>query len=163
MLNYVLPTAASIVTEPSQSIPMWQTVVGLLGLGSLIATGLSHWLSTRADRRKWINDNKKLEWRELIDELDGGLEQMIDRFRPNSAAGDDRNNPIAGIVRGNRVLTGRIFIADALKKNHTMTKWKEILEYLTASEPSHTLADFSKKVSSFRDELLRIAQKDLDL
>jgi hypothetical protein len=160
--------------EPAQSIPMWQTVVGLLGLGSLIATGLSHWLSSRLDRKKWINDNKKLEWRELIDELDEGFEQMSYYFYPHNvvSAGNDRNNPMAGVQRGNRALTGRIFIADALTKNKTMDAWIIIVDYALSFEPrnvptqdeqAQALADFNMKVNQFRAELLRVAQEDLDI
>jgi hypothetical protein len=157
----------------TQSIPMWQTVVGLLGLGSLIATGLSHWLSTRAEREKWINDNKKLEWRELIDELDGSLEQMSYTFHQANvvAAGDDRNSPMAGVIRGNRAIHGRIFIAGALKEHGLVERWRDLTEYanlgtfppLARPVANPTLFGFNSKAVDFRDDLLRIAQEDLGI
>jgi len=156
------------MSETAQSIPMWQTVVGLLGLGSLIATGLSHWLSSRSDRRKWIDDNKKKEWRELIVELDGSFEQMSYAFLPAhlASATDARNNPTAGLQRGNRVLRDRIFIASALNKHGLLSKWQVIAgSAITAGSAerrdSTALDEFKAKASGFRDELLRVAQKDL--
>jgi hypothetical protein len=90
------------MSEPA-SIPMWQTVVGVLGLGSLIATGLSHWLALRSDRKKWINDNKKLEWRQLIDELGECLETMSYAFDEKFRT-DDSIEPMTGIIQGNRII-----------------------------------------------------------
>jgi len=107
----------------------------------------------------------------LIVELDGGLEQMTFAFHPANviSAGDDRNNPTAGIVRGNRAITGRIFIAGALKKHGLLDKWNELTRYVnSASDPpsegqtgKSTFAGFNLKARHFRDELLRIAQEDL--
>ncbi len=47
----------------------------------------------------------------------------------------DRYNPRSGIQRGHRVLRGRIFIADSLKKHKTMDKWNEIVKYAQAKDP----------------------------
>jgi hypothetical protein len=137
-LNYVLLIAASFTNEAAQSIPMWQTIVGLLGLGSLIATGLTHYLNSRSDRKKWIDDNKKLEWRALITELDESLGQMSFVFHPANviSAGDDSNNPMAGVIRGNRAIHGRIFIASALKKHGLLDRWLELTQYANlATDP----------------------------
>lgn len=169
------------MSEPAQAIPMWQTIVALLGLGSWGATWLAYRLNSRLDRRKWIDDNKKKEWRELIVELDGSLEQMSYAFQPVNvvSATESRNNPLAGIQRGNRVMTDRIFIASALRKNGLPDKWKELKQYTNAaSNPSswsvgeslmvpstenHTLVGFNMKASSFRDEILRVAKEDLGI
>jgi hypothetical protein len=161
------------MSEPTQSIPMWQTIVALLGLGSWGATWLAYWLNSRLERTKWTKDNKKLEWRELIDELDGSLEQMSYVFYPVNviSADDDRNNPMAGVIRGNRAINGKIFIADALKEHGLLDRWRELTQYanLATDSPSErstkqpTLFGFNAKAVDFRDELLRIAQEDLGI
>jgi hypothetical protein len=159
------------MSEPAQSIPMWQTIVALLGLGSWGATWLAYWLNSRLEREKWINDNKKLEWRELIDEMDRGLAQMTFAFASVNviSMGDDSNNPMAGTVRGNRAITSRIFIVSALKKHGLLDKREDLTQYVgSASNPPSagqtgrpTHYGFHLKANDFRDELLRVAQKDL--
>jgi len=157
------------MSEPAQSIPMWQTIVALLGLGSWGATWLAYWLNSRLDRRKWINDNKKMEWRESIVEVSGSLEQMSYTFHPANvvSATDIRDNPIAGIQRGTTVLTDRIFIANTLRKHNVLGSWQEIVGYTrltgSAGQPTPTMAGFNKKAADFLEELLRIAQEDLGI
>ncbi len=63
------------------TIPLWRSVLDIIGFSSLIGAALGHWLGSRRERLKWVNDNKKAEWRELIDELDKSFSQMIYAFQ----------------------------------------------------------------------------------
>jgi hypothetical protein len=127
----------------------------------------------RRERLRWISDNKKAEWRELIDELDKSLIAMGHAFSTVNvvSASDPWNDPMAGIGKGNRIIHDRIFIADALKKHGVLAKWEELVRYTSDAsnprEPSQqgepTPVGFSLKANAFQDELLRIARKDLGL
>jgi hypothetical protein len=64
--------------EPSQ--PYWITLAGVFGLGAVVGSVVSHFLASRLQRLVWIQDNKKAEWRELIDGLNEGISRMAIAF-----------------------------------------------------------------------------------
>lgn len=160
------------MNAPQATIPLWQTVLSIVGFSSLIATVLAHWLSSRVERLKWISESKKSEWRELIDRLDESLTAMSYAFLAiNVLSPDGSNNPSAGISKGNRVLNDRIFIAGAIKKYGVKEKWAELVRYASAAHDPRdftehggpTAVGFDIKAREFQEEVLRIVRKDLDL
>src|ERR1700740_3766835 len=56
--------------------PYWITLAGAFGLCARVGNVVSHVLTSRWQRRVWIHDNKKAEWRGLIDGLNDSLERM---------------------------------------------------------------------------------------
>jgi hypothetical protein len=154
------------MNTPQQAIPLWQNILSILGFSSLIGSIFGHWLSSRRERSKWISENKKAEWRELIDRLDESLTAMSYAFVTTKAlSSDETNNPLAGIGKGNRALHDRIFIADAVKKYGIVGKWKELVQYTSAASdprsPSQrggpTAVGFDAKAREFQEEVLRFA------
>jgi hypothetical protein len=155
------------------AIPLWQTFLSIVGISSLISTALAHWLSSRSERIRWKNDNKKAEWRELIDQLDKSMKAMSCAFRnPNVIRVDDASQaPDDGIVSGDRALENRLFILETLRKNGIIQEWKKLVDYVSEAsnppEPSQrggpTAMGFSERAVAFRDNLLRVARKDLGL
>lgn len=163
---------ANGMNTPQALIPLWQTILSILGFSSLIGSIFAHWLSSRRERSKWINENKKAEWRELIDRLDESLTAMSYAFVTiNVLSPDGSNNPLAGIGKGNRVIHDRIFIADAVKRYGIVGKWEELVRYTSsASDPRSpsqrggpTAVGFDAKAREFQEELLKVASKDLGL
>lgn len=64
--------------------PLWLTIVttliGGLGLGSLLAGLVQQRAAAKTRHKEWVKDNKKLEWRELIDALESAMKRMRLRF-----------------------------------------------------------------------------------
>ena len=159
------------MSVPQATIPLWQTVLSILGFSSLIASVLAHWLSSRRERLRWVGENKKAEWRELIDQLDQSLTAMGYAFvTVNVVSPDGSNDPQEGITKGNRVIRDRIFIADAVRKYGVLESWEELVKYtseasITRSPSQHgaNLVGWLARVNRFQEGTLQAARKDLGL
>src|SRR6266403_557031 len=62
---------------PTAQLPLWVTIAGSFGVGGFVGNLISSWLASRSQRRNWEKDNKKQEWRELIDALIEALRVMM--------------------------------------------------------------------------------------
>ncbi len=82
---------------------------------------------------RWINDNKKSEWRELIDQLDKSIAAMRYAFSNSSVivANDPSHDPGIGIFNGNRAIQDKIFILEALRKNGLIEEWTKLVNYIS--------------------------------
>jgi hypothetical protein len=142
------------------------TIFSILGISSLIGTVLAHFLSTRREKRIWVKDNKKAEWRELIQVVDASLDQMSYAFQPVAVStGDDhRTDPWDGMANVDLAIQNRIFIADALVKSGIVTQWKRLEKLIVhGSKEDLGHGDFTAKSLEFKEQLLQIARKDLGL
>lgn len=89
--------------------PYWLTLAGVFGLGAVVGNVVSHVLTSRWQRRVWIHDNKKAEWRELIEALSESMERMGYAFEHGvaRAASDPLLDWRDAMGAGNRVVRGR--------------------------------------------------------
>ena len=111
------------------------------------------------------------EWRELIDEINGSIEQMGYAFMPlvPVKAGDERNDYQAGIRRGNRVLENRILIAHAIQEAELKKDWDELVHYAHSGraprdrwqQGSPTMGGFDAQGREFRKKLMETARQDM--
>ena len=92
----------------------WMTVIGL---SSLLATIATHLLSTVREHRRWEYENRKLEWRELIDHFHGILQHVRDY---DSGLCE---SILTEVNDGFLLLTNRLFIGDALDKYGIVERW----------------------------------------
>ena len=150
----------------------WQFVLNVVGISSLLTAILTWWLTSRREHRRWILDNKKLEWRELIDTLHSCLYnmgyafQMVSVFKP----GEEGDVQFA-VQKGFRTIRDRIFTADAVERHQVLEQWKELVAYINAAtsprEPGQrgapTIMEFNARGAAFEDKLLLMAREDLKL
>ena len=158
-------------TMMQPQIPIWITISGSLGAGTVLGTFLSHFLASRLQRQNRIFDNRKLEWRELIDELHGCMQLMGAAFRWKGSSASleeraiERTQISRAVVRGSQVIRNRIFIADVLTKHRIADRWKKLSEMTNTSS-----ADLQAKARVFLDEfaaleneVLNLARRDLGI
>lgn len=150
----------------------WRYLVNLLGLSSLIGSVLSWWLTSRREHRRWILDNKKGEWRELIDTLHTCLWNLAYAFQPVSCFTQDGEGDVhSAVQKGFRVIRDRIFIADAIERHQVLELWKGLVAYVDAAtaprEPGQrgapSISEFNARGAAFEDKLLLMAREDLRL
>jgi uncharacterized protein YneF (UPF0154 family) len=150
----------------------WVSLVSALGVGTIIG----NWLSFRWQRRAWINDNKKAEWRELIDHVSRSLEGMAVAFDPPllrelSKASEITTAYVDAMLIGERVMQDRIFVAEAVKNKGVVEKWDELKRYVSSVDdlPDAKRTDvptrtgYGTRAKAFHDELVRVAREDLGL
>lgn len=148
----------------STQIQNWVTIAGALGTGTAIGTVLSYFLTSRLQRRNWINDNRKLEWRELIDELHGCMLPMGYAFRWTGSSRSleeraaERTEISRAVLRGSQVIRNRLFIADVLKKHGIAERWNNLSEMTDTSD-----ADLPAKARAFLDEFAALENDVLTL
>jgi len=101
---------------------MWNVIGPLVGV--VIGALLTPWISWRWQHRQWAVDNKKQEYRDLLDVLFQASEEIIEA-RPTAAAGV---NPklLNAVWRGRRVLSDRIFVARTIRKHGIPDDWDGI-------------------------------------
>src|SRR5260370_2567513 len=55
----------------------WSSLIGALGIGSVIGGLVTQYFSAKQLHREWVKDNKKQEWRELIAALSQSLHRIL--------------------------------------------------------------------------------------
>ena|SRR5713101_1194834 len=149
----------------------WSSLVGGLGIGSLIGGLVQQYFPAKQRHRDWVKDNKKAEWRELMDEMDTCLSRTQGAFqRSVSERLTDPFNYMATLGIGSRVMNNRIFIADVLKKSGITQKWRDIMTYVCSSDSPRdknqqgglpTMNGYISMVNAFQEELVRVSREDL--
>jgi hypothetical protein len=143
---------------------VWHSLLNILGFSSLIAAILTHILSTRQQRRNWINDNKKLEWRQLIDELRTARALVAKAFLAEGLIEDrSENNKLVaqGVVRGSEVINDRIFIAETVETNRINDKWNALVAITNRENDSSAVIKFLDFYGELHSELVKLARQDL--
>jgi len=151
----------------------WSSLIGGLGIGSLIGGLVQQYFSAKQRHREWVKDSKKAEWRELIEEMDTCLSRTQGAFqRPVSERLTEPFNYMATLGIGSKVMNNRIFIADVLKKTGITQKWKGIMAYVCSSDSPRdanqqgglpTMNGYISLVNDFQSELIRVAREDLNI
>jgi|SRR5580704_9719709 hypothetical protein len=150
--------------EPWQ--PHWITIAGVFGLGAVVGNVVSHFLTSRWQHQVWIKDNKKSEWRELLDAVNKSMEGMQPAFeqRPDLAS--------KSIQIGSNVMMDRIFIAGVLKKSGILDKWWGLVAYVSSvdspRDPNQqgglpTKVGYLARSNAFRGEIIRVSRQDLGI
>jgi len=151
-------------------LPFVTAIMG--GLFALGGVWIASRLSFSREHRRWVLDNKKLEWRELIDEIHACFERMACGFQNFNVISptDDSNDPDAGVRRGFRILRNRIFIAPAIAQHRLMEQWQELVAYMHSArqprEPQQhgempTYVGFNQRAAAFEDKLMEVVRLDL--
>src|ERR1700677_1363074 len=91
----------------------WISYATVFGLGGVVGNICTFLLTSRWQHCVWLNDNKKAEWRELIDALNQSIERMGYAFEVMvaRAASDPARNWMESVAQTNIVVRGRIFIS----------------------------------------------------
>lgn len=146
----------------------WVSIVGALGIGSFAGTLVSLWVNARQQHNNWVNDNKKAEYRELLDVLFQSI-SVVDANRPNLK---DFNSPPVNeaMLALSRVFADRIFIADRLKESKADEDFKYIkavvyydpeLQKFTPTELRFTLNNLHDREDKLRSKILELAKNDI--
>jgi len=152
----------------------WITLAGAFGLGTVVGNVVSHLLASRWQRRVWIHDNKKAEWRELISGLNESIEVMGYAFEYGvaRAASDPSADWLGAMGNGNRVVRSRIFIADVIEKQGIVKTWDELMQYVLARDSPRgrdqhggmpTLNGYNMKAVGLQDKIIRVSREDLGI
>jgi hypothetical protein len=126
-------------------------------VGPLGGVIVGAYLSRSWDRQKWMNDNRKLEFRELIEALTDAATALMyeQRMRSISPHGvfedpDARTKHLQAL----KVIKTRIFISTDMKEMNVFDRWSESIKLMIATDGVH---HFETTYENLRDESIERA------
>ena len=139
---------------------------------TVIIAWITAWITSKLtssrEHQRWTLDNKKLEWRELIDEMHECFNHMANFRNPTDAILIPNSEVDASIRKGFRILRSRVFIADAIAQNKIMEEWEKLRTYRDPDlphAPGHALTPvgFNQRAADLEDMLMEAVRHDLKL
>jgi hypothetical protein len=146
---------------------MWIAPIATV-LGVVLGALLAFLFGSVRGHAAWVNDQKRLEYRQLIDQLFETMTVVVEG-RPNLR---DQNLPaINKAVRDlHRVLLDRIFIAEKLQEAKILDDFLEMkkvifyepeLQAVTPRELRYTTFNVMQRENNLREKILELAKADL--
>jgi hypothetical protein len=134
---------------------MIPAVTGLAGvwLGAKLNFATAH--------RTWVLDNKKMEWRGLIDAVQDALIKMADAVYGPSG------DPSKSVQRVFAILNNRMFIADTVARERLVDRWDRINRCVnsvavpTYRPDQQAMGSFEHERKTFPDFLIALSRRDL--
>jgi len=104
-------------------------------VGPLVGILLGSWLTTRNQRRQWLLDNKRSEYRELLTTIaDAGSKLLVFWGRNPVVASGEEQFMIGETARQSvDVIYNRLFIADEVKRLDVLKRWEDAIDKLRKS------------------------------
>jgi hypothetical protein len=144
----------------------WSSLIGGLGIGSLIGGLVQQYFSAKQRHREWVKDNRKQEWRELI----AVLSQSVHRILQNTP--DLRFDGIVAIdgkqekqlleaylesdLEARRIIEDRLFISNRVQSENVLERW----QLIAAEKDSARILEYWNHLHS---ALVDFAHKDLGI
>jgi hypothetical protein len=127
-------------------------VVGLLA-GILFGASLTG----RSQRRKWLADNQKEEYRELLTALVTSFDEIGTNIVTwGDWTEDERKAEVERVRRSLNVIADRIYIANDMRDSNLFNRWKDAIVQFRKDK---NYLVFEKIYFSVRDELVERARK----
>lgn len=120
--------------------------------GPLVGVAMGSWFTSLWQRRLFVLDNKKVEYRELIGTLTNAVHELVQN---GGLTGDDRRRGTEAIMAGYRVIVDRVFIEKSVREAGIEDKWKLLL----AQKSDNYLPQWRELYAS----LIKIAHTDLGI
>lgn len=119
-------------------------------LGSLIGVYVGAKLSRSGERKQWLNDCRKDEFKELVTTLTRASMALIKQY--------DKVHAASPYMRSLQTLKDRIFIADDLGKMKIFERWTDSIQALNATEQYDA---FERTAEEIRNDLVQAAKQPL--
>src|SRR4029077_15592319 len=117
---------------------MYTAIIGIAG--TVIGLFIGHFLAAAREHQKWLADQKKAEYRELIDLLydtiTGVIEQRPGLVRPTNPTILD-----TAVKKLARMFEDRIFIARRLRESGTYEQWIDMKKMIHYEPELHDVTD----------------------
>ena len=142
----------------------WQTVVDLIrrawpALGPLIGICIGAYLTTRTQKRQWVRDNKRVEYRELLTAIgDATSKLLVLAGREPVVLGPGEQSERFEVVRLTLgIIYNRLFIAKEIKELNIQHRWQEGVDALKIR---HDVAFFATSMDGIMDDIRKRALEE---
>jgi hypothetical protein len=133
------------------------------GIGPLIGALIGSWLTRSWQRKQWLLESRKAEYRELMSVLSESANCILNNSQRLAVqgmgtikSGEQERQSDEAATRGHRIIEDRIFMADTVAREKIDERWvvllkeKDIRKFWEAWDELHRL-------------LLKMAREDLNL
>jgi hypothetical protein len=130
-------------------------------IGPLIGVFVGAYLSGRRQKRDWLADNKKAEYRELLSAMTKALSTHIflGSFTGGQSGGQNEKVRLAAATSELMEVTrSRLFIAKQIKRIDIVQRWFVLTD---AFQKTRDLTPFSQGTRALLDEIVETALKDI--
>src|SRR5260370_29907989 len=142
----------------------WSSLIGALGIGSVIGGVVTQYFSAKQRHREWVKDNKKQEWRELIAALSQSVHRILQhtpdlRFDGIVAISGEQEKQLLEAfleadLEARRIIEDRLFISSWLQSENVLERW----QLIAAEKDSARILEYWNHLHS---ALVDFAHKDL--
>jgi hypothetical protein len=140
----------------------WICTGPLVGIiGTLIGVFVGSWLSHSGQRKQSLQDNKRAEYRELINFLRVCVHDLTKKSRSNGTevgglnSGDEILDVDGPEARGYNMISDRFFIDDVMDRENVRKRWQAVFNQ--QSDSRKLWAEWS----TFYNALMKMARSDL--
>jgi hypothetical protein len=135
----------------------WKKIHDAIGptwsvLGPLVGIGVGAWLSRSGDRKKWLNDKRAEECRELITSITHSA-----TLRLNMGQGISPKEANDAYMESLRIIHDRIFIAEEVEEKQVLESWAHAVGDLNKGKISD--GEFSDRLKTIRETIVKIAMR----
>jgi hypothetical protein len=125
-------------------------------VGPLVGVIIGAMLTRAWDRRKWINENRKQEYRELLTALTNACTALIDNAQALVQSPAEQIFARDEYFKSLRVLQDRIFIANEVSKMGLFDRWGMAIKDLLETKDLHKFED---SFEAMKNEIVKQAMK----
>jgi hypothetical protein len=146
---------------------MYTALIGIAG--TVIGLFIGHFLASAREHQKWLADQKKAEYRDLIDLLYDTITVVIEQ-RPGLIRPTDSTILDTAVKKLARMFEDRIFIAKKLRASGARNQWLEMKMMIQYDAELHDVTDKKLHYSvtglwlsedRLRIKLVELANEDL--
>jgi hypothetical protein len=142
----------------------WPSFVGLIrsawpALGPLVGICIGAYLTTLNQKRQWIRDNKRTEYRELLTAIgDAAGKYVLYYGKDHVVVTSSEQREIWETTRATlSVIYNRLFVAKEVEGLHIQRRWENAL---TALRDKHDAIEFGTSMDSIMNDIRNKAIKD---
>lgn len=131
---------------------------GWILVGLLIGVFVGAWLARSWDRKKWMNDNRKQEYRELLTALTNGATAVIERYSPKISplTKDEMEAATNRYMDAMKTIKDRIFIAEDMDRMAIFDRWAKAVK---TAQDARDIKKFESIFETIRKEIVSAATK----
>jgi hypothetical protein len=144
----------------------WSSLIGGLGIGSVIGGLVQQYFSAKQRHREWVKDNKKQEWRELIAALSQSVHRILQktpdlRFEGMVAISGEQEKQLLEAyleadLEARRIIEDRLFISSWVQRENVLERW----QLIAAEKDSTRIVEYWNHLHT---ALVEFAHKDLGI
>jgi hypothetical protein len=128
-------------------------------IGPLLGVLVGAFLARSWDKKKWMNDNRKEEFRELITTLTEAATAIMGNhhhIKDHTQTTEEGDKALEKYLNALNVIKSRIFVSKDVNEMNLFDKWGEGFKTITATGSIIQFEDVFEKI---RDELIERANK----